>query len=117
MTCQCETCAPIDYRVKAEREKRAEELFLSFLTKEQKESLAECGFFEVTGSDGDIYRIFTYSHSGNILWLRPPGVGRYICCYPQRPMSGYLPRFDRILGQMLAIQTDAKNFLKVAYSA
>ncbi len=87
---------------------------MSFLSEEQRKDLARNGFFSVIGSDGRKHRIATFSYSGNTM-IDDGSRHKYVCAYPQRPLFGYLPKYDRILGQMLAIQTDVEGFLKVGY--
>lgn len=90
-------------------------LLLSFLTETQQHDVTTSGVFEVVGSDGKTYRIETNDYSGNIYRVED---GRRFCCYPQPTRPGQkLPLNDMLLGQFLALVTNAPYFLRIAENA
>lgn len=114
MACNCPDCVPRDSelgrQVQAAR-KRAEGLLLSFLTERQQEQAAN-GWFELIGSDGETYRIELGAYSGNVLEFRKGVPYRRWCCYPN--YRSPVPTADLILGQVLALRTDAVRFKRIA---
>jgi hypothetical protein len=100
---------------RATAEARATELLISLLPEDQKEYYRLNGQFEIIGSNGTRYRI-TRGIAGNIYWLDAEGrVGGSLCCHaPVGSGDRWMPTQDVMLGQMLALQTDEPDFLRVA---
>ncbi len=93
---------------------RAEELLLSMLNPEQVASYTEQGHFDVIGSEGGRYRI-EKGVSGNVLWI-PEGSDRMagrLCAHPSM-RDGWLPTPDVAVAQLLALQTNEREFVGVA---
>lgn len=100
------------------------ESFEDFLTPEQRQTIDRERYFDVTGSDGFPYRIWTTSISHNVHRLSNRVDGRALqsfCAHirlVQDPYSGGItPRLkeDTWLAQKLLIEQDIETFLKVAY--
>lgn len=109
--CTCELCAGY---ATGDAERRARDLLLSFLDERQKEELRTTGMFHLVGSDGFTYRIGCTDYSGNVIQYVNGNATRSLCCYP-RYTVGQVPIADRILGQFLALKTEATRFVAVAY--
>lgn len=66
--------------LKAERaaaaESRGRQLLLSLLDEEQGRMLEDLGFFEVTGSEGGLFRISVHGNSGNVHLIDPAFAGK-----------------------------------------
>jgi len=75
------------------------------LTPDQRESLENRNWFDVTGSEGGSYRIYCTSCTSNVV----KGSWSY-CAGP----AGDLPPSDFWLAQKLLIESDEKQFLAVA---
>jgi hypothetical protein len=94
---------------------RAEELLLSLLDPEQKQSYKERHFFNVISNLGRLFRIHCNGdrYAGNITFfaddLRTPAAS--LCCHPP-DMS--LPAPDHWLAQKLALETDEEEFCRRA---
>jgi hypothetical protein len=113
-------------REKHEKAKaRAKATLYEFLNEEQRKTFTEMHWFEVTGSEGNRYRIRTdIGPSGNVSWRRPNphsglsaiySEGGKFCAYPRgRTPNGYLPREDQYLGQALQLITDENSYLDKA---
>lgn len=94
-------------------EDRATELLLSMLTPEQRASFLADKRFDLVGSDGTRFRI-EHGVAGNVAWLKPDGtVGGRLCAHPDMAQT-WLPTADVMLGQLLALTTDAAEFVRVA---
>lgn len=106
--CNCPMCNPRGQ----DSQKRAEELLLSFLDERQQEQLRKYGQFEVVGSDGQTYLIETGDYSGNVMLMKGGRAMRRYCCYPR--FCETVPLADLILGQVLALKTDARRFVQIA---
>jgi hypothetical protein len=93
---------------------RSQALLYRYLTKEQKWSLRGTKSFEVTGQDGNTYRIRT-QFGGNVERLdsetREPLYS--YCVVPKYEVTG-LPINDLLLAQKVLIETDVKSFLDIA---
>jgi hypothetical protein len=107
MPCNCPQCKP-----HAGSNQRALDLLFSYLTERQQVDCNREGYFEMKGSDGHTYRIHTNTYSGNVVRMTPPGRRKSFCCYPN---ATHLPLADLILGQYLALTTDAARFVRTAY--
>lgn len=110
--CLCSLCTP---RPDPPAALRAQSLLSSFLDDTQREQLRTKGNFEVIGSDGVTYLIHATFASGNVVQLDKNGRPyKTWCCYPS-----YYPRripvADLVLGQVLALKTDAKGFRRVGF--
>jgi len=99
-------------RERAEADQRAQELLLSLLTPQQRESYLDKGWFEVRGSKGGRWRIRNKGQSGNVDLMPEIGEERdaTYCAHP----PGGLPNADAHLAQMLALVTDEESFLRTA---
>lgn len=92
---------------------RADELLLSMLSEDQRQTYQLRGEFEVIGSAGGVYRI-RRGTSGNVDWLEPDGrVGARLCAHPTMA-EGWLPDQDVAVAQMLALITDEPGFVRLA---
>lgn len=112
---------------RAKAKARAKATLYEYLNEEQRKTFTEMQWFEVTGSEGNRYRIRTdMGPSGNVSWRRPnrevEGVlaiysdGGKFCAYPKgkTPNGNYLPREDQYLGQALQLITDENAYLDKA---
>lgn len=100
------------------RAARARALLNFFLTPEQRKSMETNGYVDLVGSEGTHYQVQTGWYEDNVRWIDGKGIGQGgFCCHPRRTSEmsgGSLPREDLILGQILALRTNEKHFLKVA---
>ena len=87
----------------------AYEMFLSVLSRLQRESLERIGSLRVVGSEGGIYTV-AIGHSGNIR-----RGNTWFCAHPMM-QNGYhiLPVWVAMMAQVLMIKTDERRFLEVA---
>ncbi len=108
--CSCSLCAGPS-RLATEAEAKARELLESFLDDRQRYDLKQTGCFVVVGSDGVRYRLNCSEYSGNVFAVTNGRALRQFCCYPR----GRMPLSDRILGQLLALKTEAQRFRAVAH--
>lgn len=101
---------------------KAEGLLRSLLTPEQQEQLDRHGWFEITGSLGNRYRLETDDYQGNVYWIDEDGnaLGS-LCAHPRMAsftddgsFAGQLPTLAAVAGQMLALQCDEHAFLREA---
>lgn len=92
---------------------KAWETLHRYLSKEQLDQVREQGYFEVVGSAGTTFRIWTISnYSGNVIWLRPDGTrGGILCAHCREDV----PLADHILTQMLEIVTDEPRWVGIAH--
>jgi hypothetical protein len=99
-------------RETAAADRRAQELLLSLLSPEQRESYLDRGWFEVRGSRGGRWRIRDRGQSGNVDLMPEIGEERdaTYCAHP----PGGLPAADAHLAQMLALVTDEESFVRIA---
>lgn len=88
---------------------RAQELLLSFLTEQQQYYYTFKSRFTVIGSCGTPFHIHVTVNDGNIDVLSPshPEIKFGTICGGPRG----LPMDDRLLGQMLALQTNEEHFV------
>lgn len=97
---------------------RAEETLCDLLTIDQLRDYGTKRYFDVTGSEGNTYRIRTdHNPSGNVGWIDADGFTHGIyCAHPHQfdELGRSLPYADHYLGQFLALTTDENHFLKVA---
>jgi hypothetical protein len=101
-------------RVRYAAEARATALLLSVLPEDQKEPYRLTGVFEIIGSRGGRYRI-RRGVAGNIDWLDEHGNrGGSLCCHPPMHGANWVPTPDVMLAQMLALQCDEADFVRVA---
>jgi hypothetical protein len=95
-------------RIQEEIEKRAEELFLSFLDEEQRESYRKKKQVTVCAKSGRTYRINCHHPAhGRIYELDK--AGRDVASYCSHVPYGELPGADNLLAQWLAIKFDEKE--------
>jgi len=87
---------------------KAARLLWSKLTAAQRATFGS-GYFDVTGSRGGWYRIYTHTTTQNII---QPGFIRDSewCVGPATPM----PRYDRLLCQKVLIESDEERFMQTA---
>jgi hypothetical protein len=96
---------------------RAKSLLLEFLTPEQIEYMDRHGHIPVIGSRGRHYRVTTRNTaSGNVSVVDDKGdVKGVFCVHPRLPHDGgSLPLEDSWLAQVLHLQSDEDEVLKVA---
>lgn len=97
--------------------KRALDLLHSILSEKQKRTLEKKGFFEIIGQSGKRYQIKDTGSMGNVIAVDFHGKNKKqrICAHPKLYNGkGSIPQGDVMLGQMMALQHDEKQFLKVA---
>jgi hypothetical protein len=101
-------------RSRVEASNRADDLLLSMLSPEQRESYFLNNHFEVIGSCGNRYRI-REGVSGNIDWLddETGEVKGRLCAHPTMERD-WLPVQDVAVAQLLALTTDEMSFVRVA---
>lgn len=96
---------------------RAKALLYRFLSPEQIESYEDAhrGYFVIIGSCGTPFRIGCNGWEGNIKVMSPR--------FPRREMAsvcahadGNVPVYDHHLAQMLALQTDEQEFMRLAHT-
>jgi len=93
-------------------ESRAVDLLVRMLPPEQVEVYRREGHFDIVGSHGTRYRIRPGT-VGNVAWLDAEGrQGGLLCAHPAS--SHGLPTPDVHLAQMLVLQTDEREFLRIA---
>jgi hypothetical protein len=100
---------------RTEPEGRSLELLLEFLTRTQRRTFLDEGWFIVTGSDGRRYQVWDPRRSGmpyRNVWLVTS------CNRKIRSLEVYLHyndlTCDRMLAQLLAIQSDAGRFDRIS---
>jgi len=100
-------------RIRDEASARARELLFRFLTDEQRESYESALYFETIGSLGTRFRI-KRNTMANIEILDSTGAMVAALCAHPRDDSEWLPEADKHLGQLLAIQNDEREIMRVA---
>jgi hypothetical protein len=102
-------------RAKAHR--RARSLLESVLTPEQRQYMERHGYIPVIGSQGRKYHVRTGGGaSGNVVLVdeKEAVLGRF-CVHPRSTHDGHhLPNDDQFLAQVLHLQDDEDDLLKVA---
>jgi hypothetical protein len=95
---------------------RARELLLSLLTDDRRREFETRHTITVVGSAGNLFRLETGFHEGNVSWLdEAGGVRGTMCAHPPRYVDDRrLPLLDVIAGQLLAIIADEPAFVRVA---
>lgn len=109
-------------------EKTAHKRLMAALNAKQREQYDEFGYFDVVADSGNIYRLNSGGHIGNIFQLSPESAVIYRSWQPVSGMysrqfcmhlSGYCDQFpedDHLLAQALLIRTDEVAFLRIACS-
>lgn len=97
---------------RAKSEEQAKKLLMSALDAKQKRDVLEHGWFEIISDKGRRWRIRTSGYSGNVDLMPEEGEARLETYCGHAP--GGLPPSDHHLAQMLYLQTDEENFLRVA---
>lgn len=97
---------------------KARALLLTMLTPTQRKSFERHEHFYVRGSEGTRYRI-RLGHVNNVYWYGRFGRHRgTLCAHPEIWIFGRiterLPDEDVVLGQLLALVTDEKEYLSHA---
>lgn len=97
---------------------KARALLLTMLTPTQRRSFERHEYIDVRGSEGTRYRI-QLGHVNNVRWFTRFGRHRgTLCAHPEVYLSGRiterLPDEDVVLGQLLALVTDEKEYLSHA---
>lgn len=105
-----------DLRVIAQQRRnaqvRAQSLLVAHLDPANQRRLDFDECIEITGSDGHHYRIEAHRYVGNVVQLDQHGhVQSRWCAHPR---DEQMPLADHLLAQMLALQTDADQFLAIA---
>jgi hypothetical protein len=107
------------------RENAAKDKALETLTRmlnpEQLKTFNEDQYFEVRGSEGHRFKIYTWTYSGNVEWIDKTGriKGTY-CCHPlgmtgRDPLTGErgrIPTLDAVIAQKLMLETDEIGFMR-----
>lgn len=91
---------------------RSRELLESILSPAQLETAAR-GYVDITGSDGDRYRIELDSHSGNVVRMEGPEGDQRRDRWCAHGPAG-LPLHDHHVQQILVLETDADAFRRRA---
>ena len=89
-----------------EIKKRAEELLLSILNKEQQAEYMVNGTISLVGSNGNLYRLEANKRQGNITEVSHPAK-RIWCAH----IDSNLPDADNLAAQVLWLQTNADEFI------
>lgn len=92
-------------------QEQAQQWLLDLLPRSEQDRYRAERRFEVTGSAGGLYEIH-HGYSGNIFLMRPER--RRYCAHP--PITD-APVESAMVAQYLAISTDERAFLRVAYLA
>lgn len=92
-------------------EKRAEELLLSHLDRDQQLSLYTKGWFEIVSQYGNIYRIYR-GESMNVMRVNRQGL--ILSSHCALPVGVPIP--DTMLAQMILLKCEEKYFLRKANS-
>lgn len=97
-------------------EQRATALLRSLLTPDQLAEMDDRETITVRGSEGTLFRLTVTHYDGNVRWLDEHGVERgRMCAHPVAwDGEGTLPRPDIIAGQVLALRTDERAFVRIA---
>lgn len=72
------------------------------------------GYFEVTGSEGGQFRLFTRSYAGNIAYRAMGSSWAWSTLCAHLTTADECSRFENILGQVEMIKTDELRFRKIA---
>lgn len=97
-------------RNREKAEERARQLLLSMLDARQRHDLVTRGGFFVKGSAGFRYFIRTSGRTGNVHWVDWKGQPRgTLCAAPDD-----VPLSDVYVAQKLALETDEREFLRIA---
>lgn len=96
----------------AAAELKAQELFLSKLTEEQRQSLESQNGFLVLGSQGNQYWISCSSTIENVYLMDKGHVVVSMCAGPPG-----VPRYDTWLSQKLLLESDEEEFCTVAVTS
>lgn len=99
-------------------EGRARETLVSLLSPGQRAELDRYAAVTVLGSEGHWFRLDVEYCDGNVSWIDPGGgdvLGR-MCAHPYRYADDdeALPMSDVIIGQLLAITADERDFVRRA---
>jgi hypothetical protein len=106
--------------VAAQVQRRARETLRQYLSDTQRQTLDDHLYFDLVGSAGNHYRIYTkYGYSGNVFWISPEDTemarGRYCAHLRIRDPNGRLvPLDDHFLGQFLTLVADENAWLNLA---
>lgn len=103
----------------------ARQTLMRYLNEEQRASVDKHGHFEVLGSEGTLYRIGTWSYSGNVSWREPVPDRRFktgfryeeggrFCAHCAPVAGGWLPVADHNLSQALELRLSEVEWLNVA---
>lgn len=90
---------------------RALDLFVSFLTPQQRKDYEKHKYINVTGSLGRPYRIMCHGQSGNVQRLDNKGKPDVSLCAHPYP---YVPNGDAWLVQKLTLENDEAKFCSIA---
>lgn len=105
-------------KVRIEAKARARTLLLSMLDENQRHTLEREGYFEVTGSLGGRYRLYTHDYTGNVVECDQDGnPQRTWCVHPDMfddPTGMQAPAEGAVIAQMLALRTDEREIMERA---
>lgn len=95
---------------------RALILLNELLTKEQREDFSKTRSFVVIGSEGHSFRISGKTNVGNVTYFDDKGDIADYCATPvlYDRRGKCLPIYDVLIGQMLALKTDERYFIRTA---
>jgi len=98
----------------AKADATARELFINSLTDFERTEFERTKAVTVIAPSGKAYRVLTTFRSGyhgNVVELDTAGRPAFsLCCAP----GGVIPKFDKFLGQLLALKYDEKDFVRAA---
>jgi hypothetical protein len=93
---------------------KADRTLMSLLTSAEQERLRDEGEFHVVGSDGNLYAV-RRGYQQNVYQLERGEPVLRLCAHPNMyDEVGRLPDADAMIAQLLALQTDAPAFHRVA---
>ena len=98
-------------------DRRADELFRSLLSPRQRRQMDRRGRVTVRGSHGHRWRIDLGATTGNVYWVVFGIPFGRLCAAPARftGRTGNLPLRDLHVGQLLALISDERKFVRVAH--
>ena len=92
-------------------ERRGLRLMQDWLSPAQRQQFERCGYFDVVGSSGTVYRIYHRLTAPNVYELNDVGRRTKAVCFAP---IGPLVKGDVMLAQKIALETDEQSALAVA---